>query len=78
MGPHAADEGSLALMGQVMTPTQCHNLFERKQARWSRGGIQGYLAHKKQRPLYRGTSLIRDTPPVGPCSSPVPRDLWWS
>jgi len=27
---------------------------------------------------YRGTSLIRNTSPVGPCSSPIPRDLWWS
>ena len=27
---------------------------------------------------YRGTSLIRTSPPVGPYSSPVPRDLWWS
>jgi len=26
--------------------------------------------------LYRGTSLIRNTPPAGPCSSPMPRDLW--
>ena len=25
---------------------------------------------------YRGTPLIRNTPPVGPCSSPMPRDLW--
>ena len=24
----------------------------------------------------RGTSLIRITPPAGPCSSPMPRDLW--
>ena len=24
----------------------------------------------------RGTSLIRNTPPVGPDSSPLPRDLW--
>ena len=31
-----------------------------------------------QRPAgaYRGTSLIRNNPPVGPYSSPVPRDLW--
>ena len=28
--------------------------------------------------LYRGTSLIRNTPPVGPYSSPMPRDLWLS
>jgi hypothetical protein len=27
---------------------------------------------------YRGTLLIRNTPPVGPYSSPMPRDLWWS
>jgi len=26
----------------------------------------------------KGTSLVRPTPPVGPCSSPLPRDLWWS
>jgi len=25
---------------------------------------------------YRGTSLIRSPSPVGPHSSPVPRDLW--
>ena len=29
-------------------------------------GLQGYLAHTKH------------PPPVGPCSSPMPRDLWWS
>ena len=27
---------------------------------------------------YRDTSRIRDTPPVGPYDSPMPRDLWWS
>ena len=27
-------------------------------------------------PRYRGTSLIRTPPPVGPYSSPVPRDRW--
>jgi len=26
----------------------------------------------------RGTSHIRTPPPVGPCSSPMPRDLWRS
>ena len=25
---------------------------------------------------YRGTSLIRNSPPVGIYSSPMPRDLW--
>ena len=28
--------------------------------------------------MYRGTSLIRNTSPVGPYSSPLPRDLWGS
>jgi len=28
-------------------------------------GVRGFLAHKKH-------------PPVGPYSSPMPRDLWWS
>ena len=25
---------------------------------------------------YKGTSLIRNTPPVGPYDTPMPRDLW--
>ena len=29
-------------------------------------------------PLYRGTSLIRKRPPVGPYSRAMPRALWWS
>ena len=51
--------------------------------------IQGYLAHKKTPPpprivrgpyamAYRGTSLIRNCHPLGPCSRPVPRALRWS
>ena len=27
---------------------------------------------------YRGTSLTRNSPPIGPYSSPMSRDLWWS
>ena len=45
--------------------------------------VQGYLAHKRGTPVlhevplqYRGTSLIRTPPPVGPYSSPMLRDLW--
>ncbi|KAJ1476321.1 hypothetical protein T484DRAFT_3110251 [Baffinella frigidus] len=26
---------------------------------------------------YRGTSLTRNRPPVGPCSRPTPKALWW-
>ena len=26
----------------------------------------------------RGTSLIRNIPTIGPYSSPMPRDKWWS
>ena len=27
---------------------------------------------------YRGTSLIRTSPPLGPCRRTKPRALWWS
>ena len=30
---------------------------------------------RRMKPGYRGTLLIRSTPPVGPYSSPVPRNL---
>jgi len=33
-------------------------------------------ARQSERDRYRGTSLIRNTPPVGPYSSPMPRDRW--
>ena len=29
-------------------------------------------------PLYRGTSLIRNSGPLGPYSRTLPRALWWS
>ena len=28
--------------------------------------------------MYRGTSLIRNSAPLGPCSRTMPRALWWS
>ena len=31
----------------------------------------------RARAQYRGTSLIRKRPPLGPYSRPVPRSLWW-
>jgi hypothetical protein len=47
--------------------------------------LQGYLTHKNLPPwdpsvsiclgIYRGTSLTRKRPPLGPYRSPVPRDL---
>ena len=30
----------------------------------------------RQHRVYRGTSLTREPPPVGPYSSPMPRNLW--
>ena len=33
-------------------------------------------ADRLRSPRFRGTSLIRNTPPVGPYSSLMPRDLW--
>ena len=41
----------------------------------SSSGCQGQLAREKSSG-YRGTSLIRTPPPVGPDSSPMPGDLW--
>ena len=45
-------------------------------------GAQGLLAitdtHRPRVLLCRGTSLIRNTPLLGPCSRTVPRVLWWS
>ena len=34
-------------------------------------------AHKELEP-YRGASLIRNRPTLGPYSRPTPRALWWS
>jgi hypothetical protein len=35
--------------------------------------------HKmRQGPVYRGTSLMRKSTPLGPCSGIIPRGLWWS
>ena len=33
---------------------------------------------ERARTPYMGTSLIRNSPPLGPYSSPMPRALWWS
>ena len=32
----------------------------------------------RENPEYRGTSLIRNSAPVGPYSRTIPRALWWS
>jgi hypothetical protein len=38
-----------------------------------------FRGREMRKPLrYRGSSLIRNTPPVGPYSSPMPRELWRS
>ena len=34
------------------------------------------IPDSKMAGVYRGASLMRDNPPVGPYSSPVPRDIW--
>ena len=36
------------------------------------------LRGRSQRTLYRGTSLIRNSLPLGPFSRTLPRALWWS
>ena len=49
--------------------------------RWTglKDGDRVFL-HLDQRPLlpYRGTSLIRNSAPLGPYSRTMPRALWWS
>jgi hypothetical protein len=47
---------------------------EREQER-DRAREEGVLA-VTQCAVCRGTSFVKTTPPVGPYSSPVPRDLW--
>jgi len=42
------------------------------------GGLVAWRAGRQQAAAYRGTSLIRNNPPVGPYSRPMPRALWWS
>ena len=44
--------------------------------------VQALLANQDTRRVvlgpYRGTSLKRNRPPLGPYSRPMPRALWWS
>ena len=41
------------------------------------GGVRRLpLEITRERARYRGTSLIRNIPLVGPYSSPIPRNLW--
>ena len=42
-------------------------------------GVQRHQRHSyTPRGLYRGTSLIRNIPPLGPYSRTMSRALWWS
>ena len=51
-----------------------------KKKKTEQGGHLHGVAVGGERPrfalLYRGTSLIRNSAPLGPYSSPMPRDLW--
>ena len=51
-----------------------HWLFLEGVGVWSRG-IEERLP---LRAPYRGTSLISNTPLLGPCSGTIPRVIWWS
>jgi len=50
--------------GRERTPLKKHGRERKRKDGMDRTTIQGYLAHKKH------------PPPVGPSSSPMPRDLW--
>ena len=41
---------------------------------WSETGVDGYWYETG---VYRGTSLIRNTPLLRPYSRTIPRVLWW-
>jgi len=42
------------------------------------GGLEHTVHHAVGAYMYRGTSLIRNCPPIGPYSRTMPRALWWS
>ena len=52
------------------------NFGENTRPLFEGGASQGTLATSWSLPQYRGTSLIRKPPFVGPYSNPMPRDLW--
>jgi len=55
----------------------CHQVYEYTKINGSGFGVRApQLSAAWGRNYYRGTSLIRTPPPVGPYSSPMPRDLW--
>ncbi|KAJ1472267.1 hypothetical protein T484DRAFT_1975762 [Baffinella frigidus] len=41
-------------------------------------GVESTHPHVQRRRIYRGTSLIRNRPPLGPYTRPMPRALRWS
>jgi len=53
----------LALIESISTPYTLHALFALNIEPWNRCS-------------YRGTSLIRNCPPLGPYSMTMPRDFW--
>ena len=40
--------------------------------------VSGRRRHMRNKGPYRGTSLIKNSAPLGPYSSPMPRPLWRS
>ena len=44
---------------------------------WTARWRTARTSREEQVSHYRGTSLIRNTHPVGPYNSPMHRDLWW-
>ena len=64
----------------LLDPTGVPVSYERGTPVITTTSVQGYLAHKKQRPPkpYRGTSLTRNSAVLGPYSRTMPRLLWRS
>ena len=57
----------------VLVPRQALSAFTPRST-WDASGFR--VSDFAFRVSYRGTSLIPPPPPVGPYSSPMPRDLW--
>ena len=68
--PLVRRRGQLFHYGRLCLVNEAHHVC------WRGPVVQLLSRSMYAREAYRGTVLIRNTPPVGPYSSPLPRDLW--
>ncbi|KAJ1492134.1 hypothetical protein T484DRAFT_3025558 [Baffinella frigidus] len=78
LGAHVTNAHKLSLStyesrSGPLTPISCLATYESP-----RGGPVLVCLRPEAGPSYRGTSLIRNRPPLGPYSRTMPTVLWWS